>query len=208
MAALILTKRGLLRHPAFAFTEAPRTGAGPLQIPGAAEATAAGFAEITASIAQLRGEIEKAGKNLYRFATQQESVDKDIHAILEHLKRAGQAEAVTASPRQAEKFLPLIDALHRLARVLSQWENGVLAEGVQMVLAKGEAYLASLGIEAIPAAGQRFDPRLHEALEVRQAAPEMEGFILEEIVRGYRMGSKILRAAQVVVGKQESKWTK
>jgi molecular chaperone GrpE len=53
----------------------------------------------------------------------------------------------------------------------------------------------------IETAGQ-FDPSLHEAVmaaEVYDAGED--GKILEELHRGYRLGEKVLRAAQVKVGR-------
>ncbi|GEM_PF-2786036 len=204
MAAVILTRRGLLRHPAFAFDEADRPPHDPGQ-EARPEAPAAKAAPDTAVLlARLCDQVEKLGKNSYRAAAQQESLARDLGEILAHLRGSGPEPPHSFV---AEELLPLVDSLHRLVEVLSRHEEKGLAEGACLVAARGDACLAALGIEPISAVGERFDPHRHQAIEVRPAPPEMEGRVIEEIVRGYRRGGRVLRFAQVVVGKQETKWT-
>lgn len=204
MAAVILTRRGLLRHPAFALdeTSGPARVAGP-QVPHEVHAAQA-VPDAAAPLASLLEQVEKIGKNFYRAAAQQEALARDVAEMRAHFRAAGMEPAPSFV---VEKLLPLIDALHRLVEVLAQHEDVGLAEGARLVAARGDACLADLGIEPIPATGERFDPRWHQALEVRPAPPESEGRVIEVVVRGYRRGSKILRPAQVIVGKREDKWT-
>ncbi len=154
------------------------------------------------TIASLRSEIERFGKNLYRLALAQESMFRELQKSLRPPSRnAGEADGINRE-KLALDFLPLVDALHRLEQALENKENKTLAEGAAIVAAKGEAYLAAMGVQAITSLGERFDPHIHHAVGVRQARPELQGFVVEEIVRGYRLGENILRTAQVVVGKE------
>lgn len=173
MVGLIFGKKALRNHPAFAITETARPVSKDVPEPEWARA--------------LLAEMERAGKSLYRLALSQQSGSVSYQERL----------------RLAEAFLPFIDSLHRLAGALAVYDNGALAEGARSIATKGDAYLVALGVEAIPAKGKHFDPRLHQALEARPTAPGQEGSILEEIVRGYRLGEKVLRPAQVVVAKEQ-----
>jgi molecular chaperone GrpE (heat shock protein) len=59
------------------------------------------------------------------------------------------------------------------------------------------------GAERIAAEGERFDPALHEALGVLPVSePALDGRVVKEWLRGYRLGSRVLRPARVMVGKQ------
>jgi molecular chaperone GrpE len=49
--------------------------------------------------------------------------------------------------------------------------------------------------------GEPFDPELHEAVDTEEADPEMDGIVLGEYSRGYRMGDRLLRPARVKVGR-------
>lgn len=173
MVGLIFGKKALRNHPAFAVTETARSVSKDVSEPEWAHT--------------LLAEMERAGKSLYRLALAQQS------GSVPYEERR----------RLAEAFLPLIDSLHHLAEALAAYDNGALAEGARSIAAKGETYLVALGVEAIAAKGKRFDPRLHQALEARPAAPGQEGSILEEILRGYRLGEKVLRPAQVIVAKEQ-----
>lgn len=60
--------------------------------------------------------------------------------------------------------------------------------------------LAEAGIEPIPTANQVFDPHLHHALDLASSsATHPDGTIISELRRGYCMGSRIIRHADVVV---------
>lgn len=199
---MIFSKRGLRKHPVFAITETPRSSPTSKEVrPSASEPALPAPGEDPAWVRQLQDAMEKLGKGLYRLAVSQESLSQELQDILRHSGVASPNHLHEARRRLAEDFLPLIDSLHRLAQALAQQGNGALAEGAGVIAAKGDAYLAALGVEVIPSTGRRFDPRLHQALQVRPAPPEMEGCVVEEIVRGYRMGEKVLRTAQVVVAK-------
>ena len=55
------------------------------------------------------------------------------------------------------------------------------------------------GVEPIPAVGERFDPHVHEAV-VTEATDEYEpDTVIQEMVRGYRIGGKLVRPAMVKV---------
>jgi molecular chaperone GrpE len=59
--------------------------------------------------------------------------------------------------------------------------------------------LKRLGVSPMRPEGQEFDPNLHEAV-MREATDEHpEGTVLEELVRGYFLGDRVLRHAMVKV---------
>ena len=60
--------------------------------------------------------------------------------------------------------------------------------------------LQSEGLDEIPADGV-FDPALHEAVDTRVGDDNM---ILEVVRKGYNLNGKVLRPAQVVVGRRHS----
>jgi molecular chaperone GrpE len=62
-----------------------------------------------------------------------------------------------------------------------------------MDILKGE------GLEPVPSVGLRFDPYRHEAL-MQVTSQELEdGFVAQELQRGYTLHSKVLRTAKVAV---------
>jgi molecular chaperone GrpE len=61
-----------------------------------------------------------------------------------------------------------------------------------------------MGIEAIPAEGQQFDPRFHEAIEMVDTTDVPDHQIIEELQRGYRVRDRLLRPAMVRVARNVS----
>ena len=49
------------------------------------------------------------------------------------------------------------------------------------------------------AEGQEFDPNLHEAVMREPTDQHSEGTVMEELVRGYMIGERVLRHAMVKV---------
>jgi molecular chaperone GrpE len=62
--------------------------------------------------------------------------------------------------------------------------------------------ITELGAERLSVAGQPFDPRLAEAVDtVVVADAAQDGWVIQEIRPGYRIGERILRPARVRVGR-------
>jgi molecular chaperone GrpE len=70
-----------------------------------------------------------------------------------------------------------------------------------MVHAQFMEALHKLGLEEVPGVGSTFAPEMHEALQaVPVDDPEQDNKVLQVWARGYRLGSRVIRAAKVVVG--------
>lgn len=98
-------------------------------------------------------------------------------------------------------LLPILDDFERAVTSCPQELSGLAwVEGIRLIERKLRASLEAQGLSPIPALGEPFDPRLHEA--IRQA-PGKEGIVLEEVQKGYKFGDRVLRPTQVVVGNGE-----
>lgn len=100
------------------------------------------------------------------------------------------------------RLLPTIDDLDRAFENLPadlsdhDWVNGI-----QMVRQKLNALLDGEGVEAIDCADGSFDPALHEAITYEESDEHDEGEIIDVFQKGYRIGDRVLRPAQVRVAK-------
>jgi len=63
--------------------------------------------------------------------------------------------------------------------------------------------LTKLGLEAINAQGQEFDPNFHEAVMQTPTSEHPEHTIITELQKGYKMGDKVLRPSLVNVATAE-----
>jgi len=99
------------------------------------------------------------------------------------------------------ELLPVLDNLERTLDAARTSSDAALVAGLRMVHAGLEAVLVRYGVERVDAAGQRFDPALHEAIAaVPVLEPELVGSVVDQVAPGYRFGGKVLRAAKVTVG--------
>jgi molecular chaperone GrpE len=64
-----------------------------------------------------------------------------------------------------------------------------------------EAILERQGVERIGAAGEPFDPELHDAVGVHETDEAPDRTILEVARSGYRLGDRVIRPAQVIVAR-------
>jgi molecular chaperone GrpE len=75
-------------------------------------------------------------------------------------------------------------------------------EGVRMVSDQLHSVLSSCGLEPVEAVGGPFDPQHHEAVGVLPSEDHVEGTVISELQRGYRLKGKVLRPSMVHVARQ------
>lgn len=94
----------------------------------------------------------------------------------------------------------LLEVVDNLSRALAAGGSADdLKTGVEMTLRQLEEVLRRHGVEGVAAAGERFDPAVHEAVS-RLEDPDVEApTVVEELQRGYRLHERLLRPARVVV---------
>ena len=101
------------------------------------------------------------------------------------------------------ELLPVLDNLTRTLEATKPTSDAALVEGVRIVRAELEGVLTRYGVERVDASGQRFDPKLHEAVAaVAVQDPALVGTVVSQSAPGYRFGDRVLRAARVSVGVQ------
>lgn len=100
-----------------------------------------------------------------------------------------------ATGRMIEKLLPVLDNFERAV------EHGAGGEGIELILKDLKRSLEEEGLNEIAAAGQPFDPRVHEAVESVED-PEVTESVVKAVYRkGYRLGDRVLRPAMVMVAR-------
>jgi len=100
-------------------------------------------------------------------------------------------------------FLRPLDNLENALRFAQEMSDDVRnwAFGFQMILAQFKDVLANNGVIAVDSHGKPFDPHAHEAIEMIETDAYPPGIIVEESVKGYKMGDRMIRPARVKVSK-------
>ena len=74
-----------------------------------------------------------------------------------------------------------------------------LKRGVEMIHRQMQELMRRFGVTEVAAAGQPFDPTLHEAVSREESAEVKAPTVVAELRRGYRMHDRLLRPAMVKV---------
>jgi molecular chaperone GrpE len=101
----------------------------------------------------------------------------------------------------ARTLLPVIDSF-ALALKNSAARPEDLRKGVELIYKQLQDVLQKLNVERIPAQGEPFDPRVHEAIEMVETNDAPDHHVLEELQPGYRIKGRLLRPAMVRVAKK------
>lgn len=103
-----------------------------------------------------------------------------------------------------ESILPVYDSFDRAMEAVT---DSKVLEGLAIIREQLQAALDRHGVKAIEAAGEIFDPKLHNCI-MQVDKPEMAGKVVYEIQKGYRIGDRILRHSVVAVGKAKEEFPK
>ena len=147
-----------------------------------------------------------------------ESLRAERDALLDRLARL-QAEFDNARKRalrEQQEFrefaaadvirtiLPILDSFERALKAPSG-ESGDFRNGIDLIYRQFQDALQKMGVQPIPAAGQVFDPRVHEAIEMVDTTEVEDHHVLEEWQRCYTYKDRLLRPAMVRVERNTAK---
>ena len=95
-----------------------------------------------------------------------------------------------------------LDCYEDLERSLTIENDEDFREGVELIYNKFKDVLTKEGVEEIPAKGEKFDLNKHEALMVQESEDVENGYIIEELMKGYTYKDKVLKYSKVIVCKK------
>jgi molecular chaperone GrpE len=140
-----------------------------------------------------------------KFEERKKQIDEEISRTRSRLESDYERRLELEKRKFILPFLEVLDNFQRAIDAASQ--SGTvdhLLQGVQMTADLFRSKLQSMGVEAIQALDQPFDPNLAQAIgTVTVDDASRDGIVVEEIQPGYSMGGELLRPAQVRVGQYE-----
>jgi molecular chaperone GrpE len=105
----------------------------------------------------------------------------------------------------AGKLLPVLDNLKRALETEASVEASESDEfrhflsGVDLIYKQLNGVLDALGVKPVLSEGEQFNPHVHEAVVTEQTDDYEPDTVIQEIVRGFRIGDKLIRPALVKV---------
>ncbi len=157
-----------------------------------ASAVAAEIAGPVAELQKLKAERDSLLDRLARAQAEFENARRRAGKEQQDFREYAAADAI-------KPLLPVLDSFERALQVKS--EPGDFRSGVELIYKQLQDALAKIGVRAIPAKGEPFDPHVHEAIEMVETSDAADHEVLEELQRGYKFKDRLLRPAMVKVAK-------
>lgn len=146
---------------------------------------------------KLKNDYDTLNAQYMRLAADFENFRKRNEAEREALLRYGTENALT-------KMIEVIDNFERAEKSLENVEDiEKYKESFELLHKQVVDTLAKMGMEAINAQGQTFDPNFHDAVMQTPTSEYPEHTIIAELQKGYKLGDKILRPSLVNVATAE-----
>lgn len=137
-----------------------------------------------------------------RFEQLRRQLQRETDETRQRLNRAADERAANEKAKFITDFLFVVDDLQRAMDAVSEnAPNEAVLEGIRSIANSVQNALTNAGVEPIDAVGEMFDPELHEAVDTTAADPEMDGRVISEYSRGFRMGDRLIRPARVTVAR-------
>lgn len=165
--------------------------------PGAAAPEAADASETDSDAETFGAEMEKWKHVAMRTAA-------DLENFRKRAAREREESLRYANQSLLEELLPVLDNFEMGMQAAEQEKGSMIYVGMDMVRKQLADFLANLGVKEVEAAGQAFDPNLHEAVSQEESADQEEGTVLRVTRRGFMLRDRLLRPASVVVASGSS----
>lgn len=155
------------------------------------------------------GDIEKLAAERDQYLEALQRLKAEFDNFRKRNDRDRQVIAVGATRDVVRDLLPVMDNLERAVQALvdraepaAPGGEGIVA-GLEMVRGQLAGLLVGHGVEEISAAGEAFDPTVHEAIAAIPSPEHSEGTVIEVVEKGYRHSEHVLRPSRVVIAAGE-----
>ncbi len=129
-----------------------------------------------------------------------------IQADAQNVRRRAEQDVEKAHKFGVEKFanemLPIMDSLERAIEAFGDDEAlASMREGVEMTMNMFLSGLEKFKMEQVNPLGEAFDPALHQAMSMVEAADAEPNSVIAVMQKGYTLHGRLVRPAMVVVAK-------
>lgn len=185
-----------------------------LNIPAAVTTNTASKESSNERVSQLESEIERLRGTISNMELERAEIFKNSQRRakdFENFKARSERERRETFQNQlanlATYLLPALDNFNRAIDSAKDIDEAKSVEfqhffdGVVLVNEQIYDILGKMGIETIPTVGELFDPHLHEAVATDPREDLPDNTISEELLRGFRIGDRVVRHSMVKVVK-------
>jgi len=170
---------------------------GPAEEPPASPAAAPAESEAPAGPAEpvSRAEFEQLKAERDQLLDRLARLQAEFENARKRAERERIADRDYAAGSVVEKFLPVVDNFQLALK--SHGTAQQMRHGIELIVKQMEEILRQMHVVPVPAVGEPFDPRVHEALGTVDRDDLPDQHVAEEVRRGYRLRERLLRPALV-----------
>ncbi len=161
-------------------------------------------------IYELEQEVDSLKKRLAVLREERNDVQdksdrrlKDFESFKYRMDRERRGAFIDQISNLASQMLPAFDNLDRALDAAKELEKAPgfeqFYDGIVMVNQQMSEIFQDMGVEAITSTGQEFDPNFHEAVAVDESTDVAPNTVTAELLRGYRIGNRVIRHSMVKV---------
>lgn len=158
-------------------------------------------AELQATISALTQDIESLKTQLDDRTGQYMRIAADFENFRKRTQKEKEEQEQQVKCVTIKELLPVVDNFERArAQIKPQTDAEMtIHKSYQSVYKQLVDAMKKIGVSPMRSEGKEFDPNLHEAVMREATSEQPEGTVLEELVRGYVIGERVLRHAMVKV---------
>jgi len=152
-------------------------------------------------VESLKVQLEERTNQCESFKTQYVRIAADFDNFRKRTSKEKEELETQIKCSTISELLSVVDNFDRARSQIKPQTDGEMTihKSYQSVYKQLVDSLKRIGVSPMRAEGKEFDPALHEAV-MRQSTHEYpEGTVIEELVRGYFLGDRVLRHAMVKV---------
>src|SRR2546428_32362 len=153
---------------------------------------AARIAELETQLAQAR---QEATENWNKYLRERADMDN----FRKRQERVAMDRVQYQKKALLQKMLGVMDNVERALSYQDSMDRQGLQQALRMVMWQMNEVMRSEGLTPVPTVGEVFDPYIHEAIEAVEDSDQPEGMVVEEVLKGYKLGDETLRPARVKV---------
>lgn len=163
--------------------------------------------EVNQEIASLKNLVSDLQRQIEAGLDNYLRLKADFQNEQKRLNKHRDEEIKYANTSVLRSILPTIDALEKAIDTYNEisqpFVTNPIFDGIKMTIESLLAELNKFGVIPIVSKGQKFDPSLHRAVHYTEADEEPDT-VIGEVLKGYMLHDRLLRAAAVVVAKAKS----
>jgi len=153
-----------------------------------------------APTAEMEAELEKARAQSAAYLDRAARIQAEFDNYRKRNAREQREYRDYALAEALRTLLPILDSLDRALKTdTASLED--FRSGIELIDKQFHDALVKLGVQPIVAAGESFDPNLHQAVQMVETDEATDNHVIDELQRGYKLKDRLLRPAMVRVAR-------